>query len=66
MYFYIVLFNVEFGKAFQKQRYWRIYSETKKRSSPEIIAEREPLADVNIIDTEIKIVFKMPDIKKKM
>jgi HSP20 family protein len=34
-------------------------------SSPQISAEREPLADVNVTDKEIKVVLEIPGIKKE-
>ncbi len=33
--------------------------------SPQISAAREPLADVNSTDNEVKVVFEMPGIKKE-
>ena len=33
--------------------------------NPQISAEREPLADVNTTDKEVKVVIEMPGIKKK-
>jgi len=35
------------------------------RSRPEITAEREPLADVNVTDNEVKVVLEMPGVKKE-
>jgi HSP20 family protein len=32
---------------------------------PEITAEREPLADVNVTDNEVKVVLEMPGVKKE-
>jgi HSP20 family protein len=32
---------------------------------PKITAEREPLADVNITDNEVKVVLEMPGVKKE-
>lgn len=34
-------------------------------SKPQITAEREPLADVNSTDNEVKVVLEMPGIKKE-
>ncbi len=33
--------------------------------NPQIYAEREPLADVNSTDNEVKVVLEMPGIKKE-
>jgi HSP20 family protein len=38
---------------------------TRIGSNPQISAEREPLADVNITDKEIKVVLEMPGVKKE-
>jgi HSP20 family protein len=35
------------------------------RARPEITAEREPLADVNVTDNEVKVVLEMPGVKKE-
>jgi HSP20 family protein len=35
------------------------------RDRPEITAEREPLADVNVTDMEVKVVLEMPGVKKE-
>ena len=32
---------------------------------PQITAEREPLADVNVTDTEVKVILEMPGVKKE-
>jgi HSP20 family protein len=35
------------------------------RGRPEITAEREPLADVNVTDNEVKVVLEMPGVKRE-
>jgi HSP20 family protein len=35
------------------------------RAKPHITAEREPLADVNVSDKEVKVVIEMPGVKKE-
>jgi len=43
----------------------RGFSSTRLRARPEITAEREPLADVNVTDNEVKVVLEMPGVKKE-
>jgi len=38
---------------------------TGLKTKPEITAEREPLADINITDNEVKIILEMPGVKKE-
>ena len=40
------------------------FTSTGSRSRPEITAEREPLADVNVTDNEVRVVLEMPGVKK--
>ena len=51
----------EFGniKSFDEK------GEGKGEINPQISAEREPLADVNSTQNEVKVVFEMPGIKKE-
>jgi HSP20 family protein len=40
-------------------------SATGLKVRPEITAEREPLADVNVTDNEVKVVLEMPGVNKE-
>lgn len=40
------------------------FTSAGSRSRPEITAEREPLADVNVTDSEVRVVLEMPGVKK--
>lgn len=37
---------------------------TRIHAGPQIRAEREPLADVNVTDSEVKVILEMPGVKK--
>jgi len=54
----------EFGNVKPSARSSGGFTSTGSRSRPEITAEREPLADVNVTDNEVRVVLEMPGVKK--
>jgi HSP20 family protein len=52
----------EFGNV---KSYGRRIGKDSRGLNPQISAEREPLADVNTTDKEVKVVIEMPGIKKE-
>jgi HSP20 family protein len=54
----------EFGNVKPSARSSGGFTSTGSRSRPEITAEREPLADVNVTDSEVRVVLEMPGVKK--
>ena len=42
-----------------------VYFQGLLSARPQITAEREPLADVNSTDNEVKVVLEMPGIRKR-
>jgi HSP20 family protein len=55
----------EFGNVKPSARSSGGFTSTGSRSRPEITAEREPLADVNVTDSEVRVVLEMPGVKKE-
>jgi HSP20 family protein len=57
----------EFGnvKSLASNRSSGGFTSAGSRSRPEITAEREPLADVNVTDNEVRVVLEMPGVKKE-
>jgi HSP20 family protein len=54
----------EFGNVKPSARSSGGFTSAGSRSRPEITAEREPLADVNVTDSEVRVVLEMPGVKK--
>jgi HSP20 family protein len=55
----------EFGNVKSSARSSSGFTPSGSRSRPEITAEREPLADVNVTDSEVRVVLEMPGVKKE-
>jgi HSP20 family protein len=55
----------EFGNVKSLARSSGGFSYAGSRSKPEMTAEREPLADVNVTDSEVRVVLEMPGVKKE-
>src|SRR3954452_14759082 len=54
-----------FGSSSSSSNRGGITSTSRFGTRPEITAEREPLADVNVTDNEVKVVLEMPGVKKE-
>src|SRR3954451_3501612 len=54
-----------FGSSSSSSNSGGLASTSRFGTRPEITAEREPLADVNVTDNEVKVVLEMPGVKKE-
>jgi len=54
-----------FGSSSSSSKSGGLTSTSRFGTRPEITAEREPLADVNVTDNEVKVVLEMPGVKKE-
>ena len=54
-----------FGSSSSSSNSGGLASASRFGTRPEITAEREPLADVNVTDNEVKVIIEMPGVKKE-